>query len=41
MDISIIVLMGCCATASFAGTYAAVIHLFSRWEEDDMYEDLD
>lgn len=40
MDINMMGLFLCCMAASFAGTYAAVLHCFSQWDEEDMYDDV-
>lgn len=42
MDCNLMVVSICVMAASFAGAYAAVMHCFSQWDEEDLYdEDVD
>lgn len=41
MDFNLMVVTICCMGGAFVGTYAAVLHLFSKWDEEIEYEDYD
>ena len=41
MDCNLMVYILCGIFASFAGAYMAIMHCFSQWDEEDMYDEQD